>query len=649
VSGQNTRLYEFGPFRLVPAERQLLREGRPIALPPKAFDTLLTLVERSGRVVKKDELIRAVWPDTFIEENNLNQYVSLLRKTLAGGDGGGRYIETVRGYGYRFTAAVRETGGGAGELWVRRRTRTSVVVREEAREDGRAAPFVSGPDPSAGSRPSPHRRRSFLGAVVTALILAGAAAAFLLRGPRQPPTPAPAIRTLAVLPFNSLGAGGEEEFLGLGLADVLITKLGKTGRIGVRPTSAIQKYRSGGRDPLAIGRELNVDAVLDGRVQRSGERVRVTIQLLDVRGGAALWAEEFDGRLADIFGVQDSISARVARAVIHDLTAEESARLGRRATENAEAYHAYLKGRYFWNRRTAEDSLKSVEYFRRAIELDPDFAPAYAGLADAYNYSPESRSEKGPRVRAALEKALALDATLAEAHATLANVSLFDDWDWPEAERRFRRAIELDPNHPTAHHWYAYYLAAMGRLDEALAEIRRAQELDPLSLIINTDVGQLLHFARRDAEAVEQLRKTIEMDPRFVMAHHRLAEVYERMGRFEEAAAEFQKAYPGHRAELPRMATVGHVYALSGKRSEARRILALIAQSFRAGGSPASKSQVALIHAGLGERDQAFAWLEQALAEKDVELILLKSNPRFDGLRSDARFQDLLRRMNLGS
>jgi tetratricopeptide (TPR) repeat protein len=319
----------------------------------------------------------------------------------------------------------------------------------------------------------------------------------------------------------------------------------------------------------------------------------------------------------------------------------------KRWTENAEAYQAYLNGRDVWKKRTSDNSVKAAEYFQRAIELDPNFALAYVGLADAYNYFPLRRDQKATLARAALEKALALDDSLAEAHATLANLSLFDDWDWPEAERRFRRSIELDPNYPTAHHWYAYYLAAMGRIDEALAEIRRAQELDPLSLIINADVGQILHFARRDDEAIEQLRRTIEMDRGFVMAHHRLAEVYERTGKFDEALAEFQKAYPEYQTELPQMATVARVYALSGNQSEARRILARIARAPKGERDMVLKPSMALIHAGLGEREQAFAWLEKALAEKDVELILLNSNPLFDSLRPDPRFQTILRRMKL--
>ena len=509
MTDQTNISYEFGSFRLIPVERLLLRDNQPVWLTPKAFDTLVILVQNSGHALKKDDLIKQVWPDSFVEESNLNHNISVLRKALNGGNNGEGYVETVRGFGFRFNAKVRRISGGP-EILLHRQTRTHVVFKQQDSET---------------------------------------------------------IRT-------------------------------------VNTTLTTQK---------ATLRPLALSALI----------------LFVVAGALGLY-----------FWL-----IRPAQTRSSSSASTVSATGSKRGTENAEAYQAYLNGRHHWNKRTPDNSVKSAEYFQRAIELDPNFALAYVGLADAYNYFPLRRDQKATLARAALEKALALDDSLAEAHATLGNLSLFHDWDWPEAERRFRRAIELDPNYPTAHHWYAYYLAAMGRLDEALAEIKRAQELDPQSLIINTDVGQLLHFSRRDDEAIEQLRRTIEMDRGFVMAHHRLAEVYERMGRFEEAAAEFQKAYPSYRTELPQMATVGRVYALSGSQSEARRILAVFGRAPER--DMVMKLNVALIHVGLGETDQAFVWLEKALAEKDVELILLKSNPLFDSLRSDPRFQDLLHRMNL--
>jgi DNA-binding winged helix-turn-helix (wHTH) protein/tetratricopeptide (TPR) repeat protein len=503
--------YEFDSFRLVPSERQLLRDGKAVSLPPKAFDTLVLLVENNGHALKKDDLLKQVWPDSFVEESNLSHNISLIRKALNRENNGDGYVETVRGYGFRFKANIRRLDGEP-EILLHRQTRTHVVFKQHESE------------------------------------------------------------TIST----------------------------------VNTTRSTQKTMLG---PLTIS----------------------ALILFVVAGALGLY----------FWFIRPAPRRSASSASTAGPTGSK------RWPENAEAYQAYLNGRSFWNKRTPASAVKSAEYFRRAIELDPNFALAYVGLADAYNYFPLDRDQKAPLVRAALEKALALDETLAEAHATLGNLSLFDDWDWPEAERRLRRAIELDPNYPTAHHWYAYYLAAMGRLDEALAEIRRARELDPLSLIINADVGQLLHFARRDDEAIEQLRRTIEMDRGFVMAHHRLAEVYERTGKFDEALAEFQKAYPGYQTELPQMATVARVYALSGNQSEARRILARIARAPKGEGDMVSKPSMALIHAGLGETEQAFAWLETALTEKDAELILLKSNPLFDSLRPDPRFQTILRRMKL--
>ncbi|MGQ0763144.1 MAG: TPR end-of-group domain-containing protein [Acidobacteriota bacterium] len=503
--------YEFDSFRLIPAERQLLRAGESVSLPPKAFDTLLVLVENHGHALKKDDLMKQVWPDSFVEESNLNHNISVIRKALNGKNGGEGYVETVRGYGFRFKAEVRRPKGEP-EVFLHRQTRTHVVFRQQEAET--------------------------------------------------------------------------------------------ISRVNTTDTTQKTTLR-----PLAI----------------------CALILLVVAGALGLYFWFI----------------RPAQTRTSSSGSTNSATESKRRTENAEAYQAYLNGRDLWNKRTPDNSVKAAEYFQRAIELDPNFALAYVGLADAYNYFPLDREQKAPLARAALEKALALDETLAEAHATLANLSLFYDWDWPEAERRLRRAIQLEPNYPTSHHWYAYYLAAVGRPEEALVEIRRAQELDPLSLIINTDLGQLLHFARRDDEAIEQLRRTIEMDPGFVMAHQRLAEVYERLGRFEEAAAEYQKAYPHHRTNLTQMSTLGRVYALSGNQTEAHKILSLIARAPRGERALVLKPNIALIHAALGENDLAFDWLEKAVAEKDVELILLKVNPLFDSLRDDPRFQNLLRRMKL--
>jgi tetratricopeptide (TPR) repeat protein len=412
----------------------------------------------------------------------------------------------------------------------------------------------------------------------------------------------------------------------------------------VRPTSAVQKFGKNDQDPLAAGRELSVELVLDSRVQRIGERIRVTVQLINTAGGATLWTEKFDVRFTDIFAVQDSISNHLSEAIRLNLTDEERRLLTKRHTDNTEAYEAYLKGRYFWNKRTQPGYDQARGFFQRAIALDPGYAQAYVGLADTYAFLREHG-----KVKEQLVKALELDDTLAEAHASLAfNYKFSTEWDWPAAEAEFKRAIEINPNYATAHHWYAYYLAAMGRFDEAINEIKRARELDPLSIIINTDVGEMLYYARRYDEAIAVYRSSLEMDPNFGVAHYLLAYAYEHKGMYEEAIREFQKALLTHAPSAKHLrGWLGRCYAAMGKKDEAVKILdELKTLPTRAPGMPL---QMASIYGALGDKDQAFEWLERAYEEHDYDMIQITMDPRHDNLRSDPRFQDLLRRMNLRS
>jgi DNA-binding winged helix-turn-helix (wHTH) protein/TolB-like protein/tetratricopeptide (TPR) repeat protein len=642
MSEQINRFYEFGPFRLVPDERQLLRDGTPVSLPPKAFDTLLVLVQHNGHAVKKNDLIEMVWPDAIVEENNLNQYVSLLRKVLDDGVQGERYIETVRRYGYRFEANVRETQNETNAILVYKHGRTQVSLKEEQFEKAVAV-----------SSALPRRLTLTLAVLAVAVVLSGIAITlFLMRTPSKVESAAPKlnIKSIAVLPFKPPGVANADEYLGLQMTDVLITRLSHLQQPGVRPTSAVLKYSGPTQDALVAGRELSVDAVLDGRIQRSGNRVRITVQLLSVKDGTPLWADEFDGNFSDIFNVQDLVCERVGRAVAPNLTSAEIARLGKRETENAEAYQAYLKGRYFWNKRTAVDFRKAAEYFQQAIAIDPNYAQAYVGLTDCYSFLGD-----GASARRYLERALALDDTLADAHATLAFVYKFcGGWDWDGAEKEFKRSIELNPSYAPAHHWYAYDLAAMGRLDEAVREIKQAHQLDPLSVVINTDVGEILYFARRYDEAIAAYRGSLEMDPNFPVAHCLLGYAYEQEGMYAEAIAEYQKWQAlAKGSDHPEAAgPLGRTYALLGRYDEAIRILDELKQR-KEKSAQAGKLyipfNVALIYAALGDKDKAFEWLEKAFAHHDYDMIYATMDPRSDSLRSDPRFQDLLRRMKLTS
>lgn len=584
--------YEFGLFRLLPDERRLLRNGDSVQLTPKVFDTLLALVRNRGRLVGKDELMKMIWQDSFVEEGNLTQNIFILRKILGESPHDHQYIVTIPGQGYRFVAEVRET-----------------LAREAA--DSRQA------DSSNAQR---------------------ATAAH-----------ASALTSLAVLPFQSLSSEGDSQYLGPGIAETLITRLSNIRRLAVRPTNSVLKYIDLRPDPLEAGRELNVDAVLDGKIQRAGERIRVTMQLIRVADAVTLWAEKFDEKFTDIFEVQDSISEQVMRALALQLTAAEQKLLTKRYTQSAEAFQLYIKGRHFWNKRTVEELKRGMEYAKQAIDIDPTYTLAYIGVADSYNllagYSGLAPKEAFPKAKAAALRAQEIDDSLAEAEASLAFVSYRYDWNWLDAEERFRRAIELKPDYPTAHHWYGEYLAACGRFAESIGELERAQQLDPLSLPINTDLGHSFYFAGQYDAAIEQLQKTLEMGQSFIRAHIILGAAYEQKRMYNEATATLERAASMAGENPFAVGGLGYAYAVAGKRDEAYEVLRelkrLSEQRY------ISPYTIASIYAGLNDEELAWEWLGKAYESRDAWLVWLGVNPRFDNLRRDARFADLMRRIGL--
>ncbi|HEY0406131.1 MAG TPA: winged helix-turn-helix domain-containing protein [Pyrinomonadaceae bacterium] len=710
--------YEFGPFRVDTLKRLLLRDGQIVPLTAKAFDTLLTLVRHSGQDLDKDALMRTVWPDTIVEENNLTQNVSALRKALGESKSEHRYIVTIPGRGYRFVAAVQEVceENGRAELRrveaepgsvegeprrveaesrrvdapTRRRAETAsangsdaaasqldeATVPDEATAldaatsldvttasgfEESSLPALS-PRPrvaasmrpdssvfsesarpvSASTRPgSASTRRRLPASLFIILPLAAllAALAYLWLANRARPsaqTPAPP-GSIAVLPFRPLGMAASDDYLGLGMADALITKLSNIRQISVRPTSAVIKFAGNGQtDPIAAGRELNVDSVLEGSIQRAGDRMRVTVQLISVRESRPLWAHTFDERLTDIFSVQDSISAQVAQALTLKLTGEEQRLLAKRYTENVEAYQSYLRGRYFWNKRNEEALARSIAYFNEAIAGDPGYALAYAGLADAhsvigfYQFGKLPPEQSFQKAKAAALKALELDDTLAEAHASLA-LSVGDvDADDAAAEREFKRAIELNPNYATAHHWYSDFLASAGRPTEAMIEIRRALELDPLSLVINATLGERLYHERKHDEAIAQLRKTLEMDAGFGPAHYLLGLALEQKGLYEEAITELNKALAVSGNNPWMVSALGHTLALSGKRNEAQRVLEELRQLSKS--RYVTPYDYAIVYLGLGQTAQVSEWLGKIHKDREKLIRAIKDDPRMDSM-----------------
>ena len=585
-------IYEFDSFRLDTKEHVLLRNGQPVPLKPKVFDLLVQLVTNSGHILMKDELMKQIWPDSYVEEHNLAVNISALRKVLAG-DNEKLYIETVPRRGYRFVAEVRE-------LW------------EETIHSG----FEQG------------------------------------NGLQSLASEAGSGKSIAVLPFKPIGKkASEDQYLGLGMADALITRISNVLEIVVRPTNAVRKYNDSTHDPVRVGSELKVASVLDGSIQRSGHRVRVTVQLVNVADGATIWAEKFDEKFTSIFALEDSISEQVASALTLELTQKLRNKLRKRYTENTVAYQAYLRGRFLLSRRTAESYRSAIVYFKEAIKMDPEYALAYTGVADYYlllsNLNLITPQESAAKAKDAILKAIELDDSIAEAHLSLAYLRAYSDWDWPDAEREFKRAIELSPNHAETRQFYSIYLRQQGRFEEGLAEIKLAQVLDPVSPNISVSLGSLLFFARRYDEAIAQLRKTIALDPAFVMGHLYLGLTYQQTAMYDEAIASVKNALslsdnlPEFRAQL------GFIYAVAGRQTEARAIvqelLELLKQRYIA------PYNLAFLHAGMGDHDEAFFWLEKAYEERSCDLALLSVDPRLDDLRGDTRFMNFVRHVGLKS
>jgi TolB-like protein/Flp pilus assembly protein TadD len=563
--------------------RELLRDGTPVALPSKAFDMLVVLLESGGSLVGKDDLFSRVWPDQIVEESNLTVQVSAIRKALGERKGNPHYIVTIPGHGYRFTGNLINPSEGV-------RTQNN----------------------SASSAP---------------------------------------IRSIAVLPFKPLVASERDESFEMGMADTLITRLSRIEQLDVRPTSAVRQYTKLEDEVKTAGRSLMVDAVLDGSIQKSGDRIRVGVRLVRVEPGQTLWTEQFDEDFSNIFAVQDAISGKVADALAVKLGGKERDRLGKHDTDSSEAYELYLKGRYFWDKFTPNDHQKATEYFTQAIGKDPNYAVAYAGLADTYGASATNGwlrpNEAYPKAKLTVQKALSLDDTLAEAHANLGAITMFYDLDWVSAEREYRRAIELNPDYEITYEVYSYLLCALGRPDEGIEKARRGLEANPLSGPMANDLALAYYQARRYDEAIEQYQKTLEMEPTRAEALLGLGMVYEQKGMYEEAIEEYQKAINAAGRSSAILAQLGHAYAMSGKRNEAISLVGeiknMLDQSFR------SPYDLAILYTGLGEREDAFEQLNKAYEETSGWIMYLKVEPQFDSLRADPRYGSLLQRLNLSA
>jgi TolB-like protein/DNA-binding winged helix-turn-helix (wHTH) protein/Tfp pilus assembly protein PilF len=616
VPATTRRQVQFGPFTVDLVSRELRNEDSKVPLQGLPFQILTILVDQPGEWITRNELRQRLWADdTFVDfDHSINTAIGKLRRALGDDSDEPCYIETRPRHGYRFIAEV------------------------------------SGLQPAARHGRWRYSESlglglSILAAVIVVLI------AFDIGGWRQlvlGGTGVRSIKSLAVLPMKNFSGDPAQEFFADGMTDALIAGLSQIKAVRVISRTSIMHYKGTSETLPQIARELGVDGIVEASVIRSGSRVRITTQLIDAREDRHLWARNYERDMTDVLALQSELVQAIAGEIRVQLTPQENERLKATRRVNPEAYEAYLKGHFYWNKRAGQDITKGIEYFQHAIKIDPDYALAYVGLANSYVLLPDIGDarprEAIPKARAAAAKAIEIDNVLAEAHAPLAYVSAYYDYDWAGAEREFKRAIELDPGDATAHHWYALCLLFMGRRDEATAEIERARSLDPLSLPINTSVGTVLLYSRHYDSAIEQYRKTLEMDPNFVQAHDYLGNAYLLKGMYEQAIAEFQKAANLSGGQVRCVAGLGRAYAAAGKQEQARTILEKLKK--RAQQSYVSRYELALIYTSLGEKEQAFAWLEQAYEERDRRLLELRSGPQVDPLRSDQRFQVLLRRMN---
>src|SRR5580658_683505 len=634
MSLQGKAVFEFGLFRVNPAERLLLREEVPVRLPPKAFDALVLLVENPGHLLEKEELLEKVWPGTFVEESNLTQHISILRKALQDGEGGFRYIETVPRRGYRFIAEVRELNGVATDAGVLPDSTPSQPPSPEVRESVR----------------TPHRfRRPALAIAGLAVLLA----ALIL----TPPTwkslrgsgPDP-IQSLAVLPLRNLSGDPAQDYFAEGMTEALITDLARIPGLKVISRTSIMLYKDSHKPLPQIARELGVDGVIEGSVLLSGDRVRITAQLVRGATDRHIWARSYERDLRDLVSLEDGVSQSIAEQVRRQIAPRPPQQLASSAAVSPQAREDYLKGMYFWNRRTEAGYLKAIAYFQAAVGADPQYAQAYAGLADAYallGSIPGPKTQRDKTMPMAKEQALTalnLDDSLADAHTSLAFVEMHYEWRLREAEQEFKRALDLNPNYSTAHQWYAIDLAAMERMDQAVAEIERARQTDPLSAIVNTDAAEILYFDRNYDDALRQARATVEMDPNFAHAHRIMERIYDQKHMFPEAIAEGKQAVALSGDDTWMLLELAQTYLLAGKKAEMKNCLSRVA-SLSPGGTLPDVGTTVEIYAELGQIDRALQLLDSQYRRREGGLILLNADPCCDNLKSDPRFQQLLQRI----
>jgi len=645
MSRQVKQLYEFGAFCLDPAEHTLLRDGQPIPLRPKVYDLLVVLVENRGHLVDKEQLMSSVWAEEFVEEGNINKNISMLRQALGESGGGTKFIETVPKRGYRFVAEVREVNDNRQAELLTQAAARPTHEHQPPRENHEQSLPLPPPMQAQAKRFNKHWI-----ALVGVPLLVLAAIVYVVLTRQRSRSATPAVRSIVVLPFQNLSGDASQDYLVDGVTDALIGDLAQIGALRVISRTSAMHYKGTNKSLPEIAKELNVDAVVEGTVQRSGERVHVRAQLIHAASDSHLWAADYDRDSRDILDLQSEVARAIASEVSIKITPAEQRLLVPKRTIARAAIDNYLQGRYFWNRRTEEDMRKAIGYFEAAISADANYAQAYAGLADSYNQlgtvmigvMPPSEARRTGEIAA--RKGLEIDNEVAEAHAALAYENFFN-WNWASAEEEFKRSIQLNPNYASAHSHFALYLVARERIDEAVAETNRAQELDPLSLSISASRGFLLMNARRYEEAIEQERRVIAIDPNHYQAHWFLALTYLANQQIDQAIATSEKAVAISNRAPAALGVLGMAYGAAGRKGEANQILNELLQLEKQ--RYVSPMAFVYVYTGLGNKDQSFAWLEKAHQERSNGIAFFKVSPTVDQLRSDPRFADLLKRIGL--
>jgi len=621
-------IISFGEFEADLRSRELRKKGARVRLPDQAFLVLAILLERPGQLVTREDIRKRLWPsDTFVDfDHGLNNAVNRLRDALEDSATVPRHIETLPRRGYRFIAAINPVP----------QSQASPVFPETEPQTAR----ITG---KPSSQRTFLRRWIPLTAMVVGLLL-------VLLAFRYRSHMSPQIHSLVVLPLENLSGDPSQEYLADGITDALITELASIRSIQVVSRTSAMHYK-GSHKPLAeIARELNVDTVVEGSVTRSGSRLRVNAQLVQSSNDRHLWAKSYEKNIGDIMELQNSLAEAISQEIAVELSPDERLRIKRLLPVNSDAYEAYLKGRFYWNKRTVDALQIAKTYFEEATQKDPHYALAYAGLADAYDVLGSGVAAALPpreamrHAREAANRAIQLDEALAEGHTSLAGIKFSFDWDWQGAETEFRRAIELNPNDVTAHYWYAQLLLALGRWEESLANVNKAAQLDPVLPQLASFRGAVFHNRRNYKLAIEEEQKALVLDPGHFVPHFDLGRGYEQLGNYQQAANEFQKALELSGNDFTTKASLAHVYAVSGDKTEAERILNELKQNLR---NNNLSYQIAEIYIGLGNNDQGFQWLENAYQDRSEWLTWIAIEPKLDPIRRDPKFNQLLHRMNL--